>query len=69
MECFPLDAELSRLIAVPFAGILPDNGTRVRKGYVMDRRMRMFLYAIILGMVMYWFIFQLLFGARLTQGG
>jgi hypothetical protein len=29
--------------------------------------MRLFLYAVILGMVMYWFIFQLLFGVQITK--
>jgi hypothetical protein len=30
--------------------------------------MRLFLYAVILGMVMYWFIFQLLFGMQIAKG-
>ncbi len=29
--------------------------------------MRLFLYAIVLGMIAYWFIFQLLFGTHLSQ--
>lgn len=33
----------------------------------MDRRMRLFLYGVTLGLVAYWFIFHMLLGARMNQ--